>query len=76
MHGIGNLVALPRQPGRPQRDESAIVAADSFSRYQNYFQDRQNVLAHESEKLQEYEELTQRRSIARLRHDPPGEHRS
>ena len=36
---------------------------DSFSRYQTFFQDRQNVLAYESEKLKEYELLTQRRSI-------------
>jgi hypothetical protein len=63
VHGIGNLTRFLGSPGE-QRDESAIVAADSFSRYQNYFQDRQNVLAHESEKLQQYEELTQRRSIA------------
>jgi hypothetical protein len=63
VHGIGNLTRFLGSPGE-QRDESAIVAADSISRYQNYFQDRQNVLAHESEKLQQYEELTQRRSIA------------
>jgi hypothetical protein len=63
VHGIGNLTRFLGSRGE-QRDESAIVAADSFSRYQNYFQDRQNVLAHESEKLQQYEELTQRRSIA------------
>jgi len=63
IHGIGNLSRFLGSPGQ-QRDESAIVAADSFSRYQNYFQDRQNVLAHESEKLQQYEQLTQRRSIA------------
>jgi hypothetical protein len=62
MHGIGNLTRFLGSPGT-QRDESAIVAADSFARYQNYFQDRQNVLAHESEKLREYEELTERRSI-------------
>jgi hypothetical protein len=63
IHGIGNLTRFLGSPGT-QRDESAIVAADSFSRYQNYFQDRQNVLAHESEKLQQYEQLTQRRAIA------------
>jgi hypothetical protein len=62
LHGIGNLTRFLGSPGR-QRDEAAIVAADSFSRYQNYFLDRQNVLAHESEKLREYEDLTERRSI-------------
>jgi hypothetical protein len=40
-----------------------MLAGDRFSRYQGYFQDRQNVLAHESEKLLQYELLTQRRSL-------------
>jgi hypothetical protein len=62
VHGIGNLTRFLGSPG-VQRDETAVVTADSFARYQNYFQDRQNVLAHESEKLREYEELTERRSI-------------
>jgi hypothetical protein len=62
VHGIGNLTRFLGSPGE-QLDETKIVAADSFARYQNYFLDRQNVLAHESEKLREYEQLTQRRSI-------------
>ena len=62
MHGINDLVRFLGGTGDIE-DESEIVAADSFARYQTYFQDRQNVLAHESEKLQEYELLTQRRSM-------------
>jgi hypothetical protein len=63
VHGINDLVRFLGGTGDLE-DESEIIAADSFSRYQGYFQDRQNVLAHESEKLLEYELLTQRRSLA------------
>ena len=62
VHGINDFVRFLGGTGDLE-DESEIVAADSFSRYKTYFQDRQNVLAHESEKLREYELLTQRRSL-------------
>jgi hypothetical protein len=62
VHGINDLVRFLGGTGDLE-DESEIVAADSFSRYEGYFQDRQNVLAHESEKLLEYELLTKRRSL-------------
>ncbi len=62
VHGINDLVRFLGGTG-DLADETEIVAADSFSRYQGYFQDRQNVLAHESEKLLQYELLTQRRSL-------------
>jgi hypothetical protein len=62
VHGINDLVRFLGGTGNVE-NEAEIVAADSFSRYQSYFQDRQNVLAHESEKLLEYELLTQRRSV-------------
>src|SRR6266536_3263324 len=62
VHGINDLVRFLGGTGDVE-NEAEIVAADSFSRYQSYFQDRQNVLAHESEKLLEYELLTQRRSV-------------
>jgi len=62
VHGINALVRFLGGTGDVE-NESEIVVADSFSRYQTYFQDRQNVLAHESEKLLEYELLTQRRSL-------------
>jgi hypothetical protein len=63
VHGINDLVRFLGGTGDIQ-NESEIVAADSFSLYKTYFQDRQNVLAHESEKLRAYELLTQRRSVA------------
>ena len=62
IHGINDLVTFLGGTGDLEGD-SEIVAADSFSRYQTYFQDRQNVLAHSTEKLQEYELLTQPRSL-------------
>ena len=62
VHGINALVRFLGGTGDVQ-NESDMVVADSFSRYQTFFQDRQNVLAHESEKLLEYELLTQRRSL-------------
>jgi hypothetical protein len=63
IHGINDLVRFLGGTEDAELEESKIVAADSFSRYQTYFQDRQNVLAYDSEKLKEYERLTQRRSI-------------
>jgi hypothetical protein len=63
VHGINDLIRFLGGTGDVE-DEPEIVAADSFSRYQGYFQDRQNVLAHESEKMLQYELLTQRRSLA------------
>ena len=62
VHGINDFVRFLGGTGDIE-DESEIVAADSFARYKTYFQDRQNVLAHESEKLRAYELLTQRRSL-------------
>ena len=62
VHGINDLVRFLGGTGDLE-GESEIIVADSFSRYQTYFQDRQNVLGHESEKLLEYELLTQRRSL-------------
>jgi hypothetical protein len=63
VHGINDLVRFLGGTGDVE-DESEIVAADRFSRYRGYFQDRQNVLAYESDKLQDYTLLTHRRSLA------------
>jgi hypothetical protein len=62
VHGINDLVHFLGGSG-DLVDEPEIVAGDRFSRYKTFFQDRQNVLAYESERLLEYELLTQRRSI-------------
>jgi hypothetical protein len=62
VHGINDLVRFLGGTGDLE-GESNLVATESFSRFQSYFQDRQNVLAHQSEKLQAYEQLTQSRSL-------------
>ena len=61
LHGINDLVRFLGGSG-DLADESDVVAADSFSRYQSFFQDRQNVLAYETQRLQDYLLLTERRA--------------
>jgi hypothetical protein len=63
IHGIGDLASfLGSQP--PLQDESETVGAENYSQYRSFFVDKQNVLAYESEKLQEYAHLTGKRAIA------------
>src|SRR6266571_1986514 len=63
IHGIGDLASfLGSQP--PLQDESETVGAENYSQYRSFFIDKQNVLAYESEKLQEYAHLTGKRAIA------------
>src|SRR5439155_21275430 len=59
--GINDLVRFLGGSGDLE-DESSVVTADSFSRYQSFFQDQQNVLAYETQRLQEYTILTERRA--------------
>jgi hypothetical protein len=61
IHGINDLVGFLGGSAELE-NESAVVAADSFARYQSFFQDRQNVLAYESQRLQEYLLLTEQRA--------------
>jgi hypothetical protein len=61
IHGINDLVRYLGGSG-DVADESSIVTADSFSRYQSFFKDQQNVLAYETQRLQEYTILTEKRS--------------
>jgi hypothetical protein len=61
-HGINDLVRfLGGTP--PLEDESELVGRMSFARYQSFFQDKQNVLAYQDEKLRQYLLLTERRSL-------------
>jgi hypothetical protein len=63
IHGIGDLVHF--LGGSTDRaDDESLVAAESFARYQSFFQDQQNVLAYQSQRLQEYLQLTERRAIS------------
>ena len=62
VHGVNDLVRfLGFAP--PLADESKVVARMSFARYRSYFQDKQNVLAFQDEKLRQYLALTEQRSL-------------
>ena len=62
IHGVNDLALFLGQPP-PLEDESRVVARSSFARYRSYFQDKQNVLAFQDEKLRQYLQLTERRSL-------------
>lgn len=61
INGLSDLIRF--LGGEPRiRNEPAIVAAERFSNYARYFQDKQNVLAHRDARLNEYVALTQKPS--------------
>jgi hypothetical protein len=62
IHGVNDLVRFLGLPP-PLEDESPVVARMSYARYRSYFQDKQNVLAFQDEKLRQYVALTERRSL-------------
>jgi len=62
LHGINDLVAFLGLPPTLE-NESKLLARSSFSRYRSFFQDKQNVLAYQDEKLRQYLQLTERRSV-------------
>jgi hypothetical protein len=62
IHGVNDLVRyLGGQPPLEREDE--IVPEDGFAQFQTFFKDKQSVLAYESEKLQDYLVLTERRAL-------------
>jgi hypothetical protein len=61
IHSLGDLAAYVGS--ELNLDESEIVAAPDFGQFRTYFADKQNLLAHQSERLQEYVQLTEKRSI-------------
>lgn len=62
VHGINDLVGFLGMPPALE-DESKVVARSSFARYSSFFQDKQNVLAFQDEKLRQYLQLTEQRSL-------------
>jgi hypothetical protein len=62
VHGVNDLTRFLGLPP-PLDEESAVVARMSFARYRSFFQDKQNVLAFQDEKLRQYLALTERRSL-------------
>ena len=62
IHGIEDLAAYVGSELELD-DESNLVAAPDFRQFRSYFADKQSVLAHQSERLEQYQQLTERRSI-------------
>jgi hypothetical protein len=62
VHGINDLVRF-LGGSTELDDEAALISSEAYSRYQSFFQDQQNVLAYQSQRLQEYLLLTERRAI-------------
>jgi hypothetical protein len=63
VHGVNDLVRyLGGEP--PLEDEDELVAEDGFAQFQNFFKDKQSVLAYESEKLQDYLVLTEQKALS------------
>jgi hypothetical protein len=62
VHGINDLVGFLGLPPALESEED-VVARSSFARYRSFFQDKQNVLAFQDEKLRQYLQLTERRSL-------------
>lgn len=62
LHGINDLVSFLGLPPALE-NESKLLARSSFARYRSFFQDKQNVLAYQDEKLRQYLQLTERRSV-------------
>jgi hypothetical protein len=63
IHGISDLAAYVGCELEVD-DESEITAAPDFQQYRTYFANKQNVLAYQREREQDYEELTEERSVA------------
>jgi len=62
IHGIGDLASfLGSKP--PLADETDTVSAEDYSDYRTFFADKQNVLAYEGARVQDYAQLTGKRAI-------------
>jgi hypothetical protein len=62
IHGINDFVRF-LGGSRDVKHEKALVAAERYADYQLFFQDQQNVLAYQSQRLQEYLALMERRAL-------------
>jgi hypothetical protein len=62
IHGVNDLVHFLGGSSEVD-DETALVAAPRYGDYERFFQDQQNVLAHQDQRLQEYVTLTQPRAL-------------
>ena len=62
IHGINDFVRFLGGSDEV-KDEKGLVAAERYASYQHFFQDQQNVLAYQSQRLQEYLALMERRAL-------------
>jgi hypothetical protein len=62
IHGINDLVHFLGGSSEVE-DETSLVAAARYGDYERFFQEQQNVLAHQDQRLQEYVTLTQPRAL-------------
>lgn len=62
VHGVNDLVRF--LGGKPPLDrDPEAFSSSNFGRYQSFFQDKQNVLAFQDQELQQYLDLTEKRSV-------------
>jgi hypothetical protein len=62
IHGVNDLVHFLGGSNEVD-DETSLVATARYGDYERFFQDQQNVLAHQDQRLQEYVTLTQPRAL-------------
>ena len=62
IHGINDFVRFLGSSYQVE-DEKSLVAAERYASYQLFFQDQQNVLAYQNQRLQEYLRLTEHRAV-------------
>jgi hypothetical protein len=62
VHGINDSVCYLGCE-TPKIDEADVIGAEDFTQYRSYFMDKQTVLAHGDDKVQQYTDLTGTRSI-------------
>lgn len=62
IHGINDFVRFLGTSYQVE-DEKSLVAAERYASYQLFFQDQQNVLAYQNQRLQEYLRLTEHRAV-------------
>ena len=62
IHGISDLAAYVGSELELD-DESEVTAAPDFQQYRTYFANKQNVLAYQGERQEDYDQLTEERSV-------------
>lgn len=60
LHGVDHLVRF--LGGSPHDADDDLVGSAPFSKYQSYLRDKQEVLAYQSQQMQEYALMTERRA--------------